>query len=538
MRKILSIAKIRLFFQNPVVWVFAGAIGLRVLGAGMRCVIGPDAAQYLYQASAVFNGQWASLTGCKISFVSPLPIVVAAAFFIFKDWIIAGQAVNILFGWASLIPLFLILRRLFDRTVATLTTLIYALIPIFADNSTNIMRDAMGWFFITMGMFFFLRQWDKDLNGLRLRLFLVLSSLFFIIAAWTRIEAVVFLAASPLFLLAAGTERKLARCACFVFPLVVAAVAVGLALLFREDVASLLKLGQVGKEITQFISKFNIIDAGLSDMAHQHRGILGEFFRRAREILVLMPLVSIVYHMLEGVSYPFTLVLFLGLVGLRKRVRADFRIGYLIWLAFAGMIVLYVHILQTWVMHPRFLAVMIFPGCALMANGVETLLYYFQQRFHWQRRHSVLLLSALVLIPGLLRDVKFIEQDKEGYRQAALILAQQEITHRWDRIAATKPSRGLEWLLIYAHRKSPELTCSLSHIVGVPQDYHQFVKMIDQRDVDFFFYEERYWPRNQFSLMDSPYLDDFKLLGQWRHSGNGKMFALLQRIGKEEDRHP
>jgi 4-amino-4-deoxy-L-arabinose transferase-like glycosyltransferase len=167
MKKIVSFESVKPRLCAPIVWVLAGAFVLRVYSAALRCAVNPDGAQYLFQASAIFNHQWHDLLACKLSYISPLPFLIAVCFGIFRDWIIAGQAVSVFFGTATLVPLYYPLRRFSDVTISTLTVLIYALVPVFVEGSGNILRDPVFWFFSVLGMLMFARQLDEPAQGSR-----------------------------------------------------------------------------------------------------------------------------------------------------------------------------------------------------------------------------------------------------------------------------------------------------------------------------------------------------------------------------------
>ena len=141
--------RIKAYLSTPIAWLLIGGFALRVYSAVMRCIINPDGAQYIFQASAIFNQQWSELLACKLSFVSPLPFFIAAAFGVFRDWIAAGQAVSVAFGTATLIPLYHLLKRFFNQTACNLTILIYALMPVFVEGGGNILRGPIFWFFFS-----------------------------------------------------------------------------------------------------------------------------------------------------------------------------------------------------------------------------------------------------------------------------------------------------------------------------------------------------------------------------------------------------
>jgi hypothetical protein len=516
--------------SNPVAWVFALGLTLRIYSAAMRCIINPDGAQYIYQASAIVNANWSDLLACKLTYVTPFPFFIAVAFGVFRDWIIAAQAVNIFFGWATLFPLFFLLRRFADSTVSIFTILIFALMPVFVEGSSNVIRGPMYWFCLSMGMLMFVRQWDESAQTGRFRLDILLSSLFFLLATWARVEGAALFAASALYLAISRHETKMQRILIFLSPVFLIVLAAPSAVIASgKDPATVLHLKQILREPTQFLSRYADLNNQIALEYSRKHGIYGEFLRRSREILGFIPLMSITYNLLEGIFYPFALVFFTGFAGLIKYSRQDRRIGYLLGLSLAGIIVLYVHVLHTWIIDYRFLAICIIPGCIIIANGIDNIMKYLQNRRHWRRVTTIGAIGTFLILFGLPKSLKPEEQDKIVYRQAAQVISLNKDSGQEFRVGAVRPSRGFEWVLLYAHRNDSILPCAKGMITTIPESYDRFLKQLDKVGMRYFFYEERYWPENRFNLTTAPYRQDFHVLGEWRHP-DSKSLMLIERI--------
>jgi hypothetical protein len=514
---------------NPVTWVFAGGLAVRIYSAALRCIINPDGAQYIYQAGAIFNGNWSDLLACKLTYVSPLPFLIAASFGLFRDWIIAAQAVNVLLGWATLFPLFLLLRRFTDNSVSILTVLIFALMPVLVEGSGDVLRGPLFWFCLSMGLLMFVRQWDEPALTGRFRIDILLSSLFFLLASWTRIEGLALFAASALYLAISRHDAKMQRILIFVSPvLLIGLGAASILIASGKDPETVLHLKQVLQEPTQFLSQYADLNNQIASAYSRERGIYGEFLRRSKEILGFIPVISIVYNILEGIFYPFAIVFFIGFGGLIKRSRQDRRVGYLLCLTLAGLIVLYIHILQVWILAYRFLAICIFPGCILIANGIERIMGYLQSRRHWRRATTIGAISTFLILFGLPKSLKPEEQDKIVYRQAAQTIAAENEAGQVARVGAVTSSRAFEWVLLYAHRKDSIIPCARGMITDITVSYDSFVKQLDESGVRYFFYEDRFWPKKGFELADALYRQDFRILGRWRHP-DSKAFILFKR---------
>ena len=534
MKKTAWFNAIQAGLSAPIAWVFIGAFGLRVYSAAMRCIVNPDSAQYIFQASALFNQQWSELLGCKLNYLSPLPFFIAAAFGFFRDWIAAGQAVNVFFGTATLIPLYCLLKRFADRTVCTLTILIYALMPVFVEGSGNILRGPLFWFFSAMGMLMFVRQFDDGAQTRRFRLDLLLSCLFFMAATWARIEGIVFLMVSPIYLLITSIPKKMERFLLFMAPIAFfGGLVIAAAYVSGNDLMTNTRIHKVYHEATQFTANYEMLESRIKAANAEDRGIYGRFLHRVREILILIPIVSIFHNILEGVFYPFALIYFIGLGGLRRRCRENCRIGYFLWLSLAAFILLYIHMIQTWFISYRFLAVLIYPGCIIMANGIERIMHPLVQKRRWTVTKAAAAIAAFLVLFGLPKSLKPEETDKVVYRRAAQLIAEHKHPGQSASVYAAKSRRAFEWVMLYAHRHDPVLKCAKSRIVRIPADYPAFIQKLDDVDARYFFYETRTWPTHRFNLSEALYQNDLRIADQWEHPDSG-MLILFEKIPKRE----
>lgn len=178
----------------PAVWI----TGVILIGIVLRCIawanttiIDPDGVLYIHQARAIYFKQWEALTNCGLNYIANYPILIAAIYNILPNWEICARVISLFFGSAVLIPLYLMLRHFLDYKISALTTLIFAVLPLFVGRSIDALRDPTYWFFLVLGLYFFVVHMKQE-N----RLILLLSSVSFLLAAWARIEAVLFLAIS------------------------------------------------------------------------------------------------------------------------------------------------------------------------------------------------------------------------------------------------------------------------------------------------------------------------------------------------------
>jgi 4-amino-4-deoxy-L-arabinose transferase-like glycosyltransferase len=524
--------KLKALTSTPINWVLLTGCLLRLYSAMARGIINRDGHHYIYQAQAIFSGKWPALVGCELHYISIYPFFIAAANTLFHDWVVAGIFVNVILGSATLFPLYYLLRKFANETICAITLLVYALMPTFVNSSGDIVRGPVFWFFLSMGMFMFIRQWDQRAEKRRYRYDLLISCFFFLLAAGTRIEGAAFIATSMLYLLIARTDRKFERTLIFLSPMVcLALAALTFALISHQDIARTLRIEKIGNEITQFVFQYKELDSDIKTLYMQQHGLLSEFLHRIRESLWLIPFGIILHNIIEVFFYPFALVFFIGFIRIRQRAQAHPHSGYLLWLMLAAICVLYVHLLHAGIMIHRFFAILILPSCIVIANGVGTSIDYIQKRFQLKHATAAIVLVLFFFLTGLPKVLKPKEEDGIHYRQAAQLIANKKSNDQVERIASAERSAVYDYIFLYAHRNYPGPLCGVDLLVKIPADADndQMVALLDNRKVRYLLYEERYWPSTRSDFLVSAYQSDFHLLWQWQKSNNQRIL-LFERI--------
>jgi len=138
--------KERLLF---IVLVLLGvALGVRWIAIMQNYVIANDATLYIKSAKLYSMGFYAE--GFNTFPRSTFPLLIALSQKLFGDWVRAGQWVSALLGALTVIPLYLLARRLFDDKVAFLTAIFYSICPSLVKNSAEVVRDTpLVFFYIT-----------------------------------------------------------------------------------------------------------------------------------------------------------------------------------------------------------------------------------------------------------------------------------------------------------------------------------------------------------------------------------------------------
>lgn len=485
-------------------------------------LIDPDGALYIHQARAVYYSQWASLTGCGLGYISNYPILVAAAYKIFPDWIICARSISFIFGFLLLIPLYLMLRHFFDINVSAITTLIFAVMPMFVGRSVDALRDPTYWFFLVLGLYFFTARMKKE-N----RLFLFLSCVSFLMAAWARIEAILFIAISLCYLIFA--ERSIKKMLIFASPLILITAAGAMGAIFAGISVSRFHRG------AEILSKFSAPFVQYHTLRHdlkilaesQPTELLQLFLSCARSNIWLIALGVLISHVLEAFFYPFFIIFLIGLTNLRQKVREDMRLFYFFASATLSLLMLYAHIFHKWVMDYRFLAIFIFPCSVFTGFGIEKLLSWLQAKFSLKESLAVAILTVLILTCTLPKNFNPRDSDKLVFRQIGEFMAKRDGNQQIISVSASYPIQ--RWVSFYANLHYRGAVCpepSDENCWDIfAKDSASLIRGLKERNIRYFLWTEQR-TNKAIDIFTSPYRQQLKELGRWRHPDTGEMILF------------
>lgn len=512
--------------SNPISWIVLLALAVRIYACLSSHIINPDGIHYFYQGRAIFFGEWDTIAACRMKSISILPVFIASVFAIVRDWITAGRVVSVCFGTATLFPLYFTLKRFMSRSTSLLTVLLYALMPVLVNRSANIVRGPIFWFFLSLGMFYFIRQMDEEKQRSGFRGDLYLSCICLLIATWTRMEGIYAIFVTGAYILIANCQRKMMRFLAFSTPILLILIAGAIGFATVDALAAHhLRLDRLAKELTQFVPVYHALRDHLTELIVQSDDWTAEFFHHVRTLVWLMPLSIIFNSIWESFFYPYALVYVIGFIGLRQRLKEDRRIGYFLWLSVFSIVVLYIHLLQTWLIHHRFMVILILPSCILVGFGIDNIVRYLQHRFEWSAGKTVKVMIALIVLVALPKALAPRERDKAIFVEAGQIIAQQKDDDQTEPIMGAC-STVYEWVYFYAHRNYPGTWCASGLCGKIPSKYRKLVAKLRKTGTRYLLYEEKKWPKGKFDLMRAPYKTDFDIVGRWRHRDTGDLILF------------
>lgn len=167
----------------PVV-LFMLALMLRIYAALVPGVIVPDGIIYINTGKMINAGQWQGISDFGVYSLYPFIIVVFQK--IFSDWEVAARIVSILFGSLAIVPLYFLVKRMFDMKIALAVSIFFIISPRLVEYSSNVIREPVFWFFSIMALWI---AWEGIIR--KKYVFMVGSSFFVGLATLTRMEGIV-----------------------------------------------------------------------------------------------------------------------------------------------------------------------------------------------------------------------------------------------------------------------------------------------------------------------------------------------------------
>jgi len=503
-------------------------LAIRLLASQQTHIINPDGIYYIHQAKAIYYGQWQALTSCHLRFISIYPFLIAGAYTVWHHWILAAQGVSIFFGTATLIPVYLLLRRVLDRTIGAVTLLVFAVLPLFVAGSADVVRGPVCWFFLALGLYFF-----SEASETHTRSLLLFACMSFLVASWARIEALLFILVSAAYLIVFPQEKRFRKEFFFTLPLLVALFGILCAVMFlNKPLEETLRLSEAIHKFSAPIVAYETLRATLADLISRFspKEITPHFLHKTRNMVWLVGLGTLIKYMIRAYYYIFFFVFLLGIKRTWRKRETDARVLYLSLCALFVLILLYLHVLQTWMMFDRFWAIFILPAVVPLGFGFERALSVLNTRLHLKKWIGFSLLCLMILACALPKDLRPREVDKEVFKEIGELVAERRRGQPGP-IRVLTSERSPNWISFYANLNYPGAPCpmgnmSLKDMAG--KGYPTFVRTLTDEGVDYFLYEERYWPDTRSHFPEDRMNTDFKKLGEWHHPDTGRL--ILYRV--------
>ncbi|MCZ6689579.1 MAG: glycosyltransferase family 39 protein [Planctomycetota bacterium] len=151
----------------PLLLLLGAALAIRIVVAGFTNLVCHDgAAYYLPRARAITEGNWEVGFSASIPFLYPL--LTAASTTIFASLATAGQAVSVIAGTLTLIPIYLLGRTLSGERTGLLAAALGTVCPLLVRYSAHAESDALYGLFLATSFLLILRGVLRPSIGLAL----------------------------------------------------------------------------------------------------------------------------------------------------------------------------------------------------------------------------------------------------------------------------------------------------------------------------------------------------------------------------------
>jgi len=498
------------------------AFALRVGRALLTPVVNVDAVIYLYQAKAIYFGLLSQINHCTIKHITAGPLTAAGFYWLTHDWVFSLRASSILFGTLTVLPIFKLSRLFFPLPVSFLVTLLYATMHIFVSASVDIIRDPAYWFFSAWGFYFF--AIGIKFNRAK---YLAISSLAFILGAWNRIDAAVFIVFSSFYLTLSIRDDKGKKFLSFLTPVLSAIIVLILIQALRGRGLYLFRLEAFENYLEGAFAVYGEVRRQLQTLIYRPPlGLPVPLFEGIRGLLWWLALGIVFLSAAEAFFYPYFFLFAIGFFSFRKWRSRDLS-GYFGVLVILGFSILYLFALYGWSVENRYIVMIMLPGSLFLGYGLEICLSWLQKKSGLKEAILVVIIAALVVFLAVPKELHWHEKDKKIYREIGEFIALRETGTHSVRILAYGDTRRL--VSFYAYLSAPEVICpdiepTLEEIAC--GEYEKFLNNLKAWNYRYVIWEEKNWPPKGFDLPRHYRPRDFSILGTWEHRDKGKLILF------------
>jgi 4-amino-4-deoxy-L-arabinose transferase-like glycosyltransferase len=184
-----------------IISLFLLALIVRLVALKQNYVIAHDGTLYIKMAKLFAAGQYQHEIFSARAYYAFFPLLIFAFYKVLGDWFLAGQLISVCFGSLTIIPLYLLARRLFDEQIALIGAVFYSICPQLVIYSAEVLRDVPCLFFYTTALWL----GYKGIKDNKIA-FMGLAGVFIAISTSLRIEGLALLAVFALFMLWYGIK--------------------------------------------------------------------------------------------------------------------------------------------------------------------------------------------------------------------------------------------------------------------------------------------------------------------------------------------
>ena len=141
------------------------------------------------------------------------------------------------------------------------------------------------------------------------------------------------------------------------------------------------RLQEIGAALPEMLTQYEFLRDSLPELGEREGNPLKYFLPEASTNIWLVALGTLLNRCLEGFFYPFFVILAIGLWSGWEKIKTDGRTRYLSFIVISALVLLYLQTIRTWILHYRFLAILIFPCFVFFGYGLESIFSFMKSRF-------------------------------------------------------------------------------------------------------------------------------------------------------------
>ncbi|MEA2084097.1 MAG: hypothetical protein U9O82_07655 [Thermodesulfobacteriota bacterium] len=506
--------------NNPAIWVIVLGFVIRLYSFYHSYLFNPDGIKYIQQAKALNFGLYDVLTACY-GHLNSLAFFILAAFKITGDWVVAGKAVSIFFGTAVMIPLYLLLRRFLDKSFACCCLLVFAVHPIFVELGSDILRGPVFWFFLTLGLYFFTCHDQK-----RYFLFLSLSCATFLMALTARFEAIIFIFISPCFLLFAEKEYKWRKISAFVSPLLlILLVALVFFSSYFREIGTIFYPQEIIERLMSAMRRYNELQGSLTVLKDQDPAGLSPFFlSEVRSLLWWLAFGVLLVELARTFFEPFFLIFLLGIPGIKKRLKQDKNLFYLVLLALSAFVMLYVQVLYNWIMTKRFIALFLFPSFVFIGFGLERIVRFLKNRFNMKQTLAYGAVCLLIFVTALPKNLEPNREDKLVFKEIGEFVAAREGNSNEILIAGS--FKRVNFIHFYSNLNYRGAPCFDEDEYWIDEKSPVDLKFLRENNFHYFVWDEMHRSAAELEMLKGEGGQGLTEVGEWQARKLGRLIVF------------
>lgn len=511
-------------YENPMgisILLWSGALILRFIKAFQNGLIVHDGILYIKMARIIATGDLEKIS--EYSFFNLYPVLVALFYPFIKDWELSGRLVSAVLGASTVVPLFLMIRKMVNSRVAFMASLLYVVSPHFVEYSSNVLRESSFWFFSIMALWL---AWE-GIAGKKWW-FISLSSIFAGLSVFTRIEGlaiiIVILLWIPFYLKRKdiGLKKVLISLLIFMFSF---PVLISPSLWILKSRLGRWELGQMGGYLRNVPSllkgseeALNVNSDLLSKTPIQFRSLV-ELSKRYQHLLFLF---SVIHKFIKSYSVILFLLLLFGLFRRRCMPFSKNEWAFAIWFAIF-FIISFLYVSTHFYFSTRHGLLMGFPALVWSGLGFWEVKGRVErwtrrrQQFSLFPRYAAVGLFILVLVLILAKTLSPPKEEKIVLRKVGTYLKAQGFS-------------GLRFA------GQPELTrvafyADSDYVLLPPgMGFEEIMKFIKQNQVSLLLVDERTISTHWKQLRDESILSHFERVQLPSWSRKGDVFISIYEV--------